>query len=113
MPDGFKLGTVEQVRAWQRHLQTAPASTLPAAADDPEAGPGVRIAALTLASQARAELEAMLSRHNHAEFALITGLRTEGTAWAQIGRALGTTRQGAAQRAGRLTTRVNGTSTER
>ncbi len=113
--DGFGggLGTTEQVRAWQRHLQTAPAhALLAAAAADPEAGPGVRIAALTLASQVRAELEALLVRHDHAELALVTGLRADGMAWAQIGRALGTTRQGAAQRADRLTTRVNGALTE-
>ncbi|MFB9681670.1 hypothetical protein ACFFRH_39850 [Streptosporangium vulgare] len=60
----------------------------------------------------RAELEALLAHHDHAELALITGLRAEGTAWAQIGRALGTTRQGAAQRADRLTTRVNGALTQ-
>ncbi|MEV4753306.1 hypothetical protein AB0K21_43780 [Streptosporangium sp. NPDC049248] len=105
---GGGLGTAEQVRAWQRHLQTAPAPTLLAAvATDPEAGPIARIAALTLASPIRAELEAMLADHDHTELALITGLRAGGTAWAQIGRALGTTRQGAAQRADRLTTRTS------
>lgn len=48
-PDGFGggLGTAEQVRAWQRHLQAAPApALLAAAAAAPGAGPLARIAAL-------------------------------------------------------------------
>ncbi|MER5650256.1 hypothetical protein [Streptosporangium sp. NPDC002524] len=53
----------------------------------------------------------MLARHDHTELALIAGLCADGTAWAQIGRAPGTTRQGAAQRADRLTARVNGALT--
>ncbi|MFI6889942.1 hypothetical protein [Streptosporangium canum] len=100
-------GPADHAQAWRRHLLTAPpGALLAAAAADPDAPAAVRLAALTLAPAVRAELEAALAEADAAELGLITALRADGSAWAQIGRALGTTRQGAAQRADRLTART-------
>jgi predicted glycosyltransferase len=66
----------------------------------------VRQAALTLAPLVRAEREAALAALDATELGLITALREQKVAWARIGEALGTTRQGAAQRAERLAART-------
>jgi hypothetical protein len=89
----------------------AAASRTTAAATDPQASDvnevlTLREAALTLAPVVRAELEAALAGLDATELGLITGLREQKVAWARIGEALGTTRQGAAQRAERLAART-------
>jgi hypothetical protein len=121
-PADLRLGAYREVSLRYDHDPVLLGASHRALSRDPsaadlEAGPTIRVAALTLAPLVRAELEARLAGHDHTELALISGLRAAGTAWAQIGRALGTTRQGAAQRAERLTARtaphhVNGTLTD-
>ncbi|MEV7011914.1 hypothetical protein [Streptosporangium sp. NPDC051022] len=110
-----RYATGEHRAAWERHLQPMPAQeALAAAAADPDPGLAVHQAALTLAPVVRAELEAALADLDGVELALISGLREQEVAWARIGQALGTTRQGAAQRAERLAARTTPTvSTQR
>ncbi|WP_329431094.1 hypothetical protein OG339_48895 (plasmid) [Streptosporangium sp. NBC_01495] len=96
---------------WQRHLQPMPArEALAAVAADPEATPAARVAALTLTPVVRADLEAELAALDGRELDLITAVRADDASWSTVGAALHLTRQGAAQRASRLTGRITSTT---
>ncbi|MFI0425108.1 hypothetical protein [Spongiactinospora sp. 9N601] len=113
-----RYATGADADAWRMHLRTLPAAAAVAAAgtgqhtaDSNGVGDGVGdgtavLAALTLAPAARAELEARLAELDAIEAALIQAAREAGADWRTIGQALRiTTKQGAQQRAMRLSRR--------